>query len=267
MKLSYVIFAISWLLVASSLGLGCSDDPRSCEVDDDCFGGESCVAAVCQSQSTSNGDVADNNSDDTGSNNNADDTSTDDSGPIDGGHDATNEDAEADHDSNIGHTDTCEVNPFTVHCENDDEYDNDGWIDADKFKEEGSLGCDRGVERPEAWSRQIDGTICHDEAGDVYRFNVSSCDSQFRLTVSLTVPEMCTDSEFALEASQNGGTAIGCQEDNEKFAANCERNGNVHTWTLLIKPHSQIWSLYFSVVGSQDEDIASQFDYTLEAEF
>ncbi|MFW6054150.1 MAG: hypothetical protein ACOC9J_04995, partial [Persicimonas sp.] len=156
--------------------------------------------------------------------------------------------------------------PFTVSCDNDDDYDNDEWIDADPLREGSSIGCTAGAERPDDWSTQIEGKVCYDEAGDFYRLQVAPCETQFRLKVTLTVPEMCTESEFALDASFNGGSPIDCEHETDFFSANCQREGNVHSWTILIKPGDSIWSLYFSAVGSQDEDIDSQFDYTLEAE-
>lgn len=271
MKSLYAIFAASCLLLVSSLGTSCSDNARSCEVDDDCFGGEACVAGVCQSQSSSNDadpDDADsnNNSSDTDPNNNSNDAGPDDTGSSDadsnnGGDDATNGDA----DSDAGHTDTCEVDPFTVTCNNDDDYDNDEWLDADPLRDGSSIGCPAGAEQPEEWARRIEGKICYDEAGDFYRLQVAPCDTQFRLEVKMTVPEMCTEEEFRLNASFNGGGSMECNTEKDFFSAQCERDGNVYTWTLLIKPYDSIWSLYFGAVGSDDENISSQFDYTLDA--
>ncbi len=267
MKSLYAIFAVSSLLIASSLGTGCSDNARSCEIDDDCFGGEACVAGVCQSQRSSNNVDSNHDSNDTDPNNNSNDAGSrdTDSDSNNGGADAADGDTGSDADSDAGHTETCEVDPFTVSCDNDDDYDNDEWIDADPLRDGSSIGCTAGAERPDEWARRIEGRICYDEAGDFYRLQVAPCDTQFRLEVKMTVPEMCTEEEFRLNASFNGGGSMECNTERDFFSAQCEREGNVYTWTLLIKPYDSIWSLYFGAVGSDDENISSQFDYTLDA--
>ncbi len=243
-KYAALAIALSTCLLAA----GCSDSPSACETSRDCFGGEACVAGVCQPQSSADAgnnatpDDTSSNEDTSSNNNSGEDTSTN-----NGGEDASS-------------GETCEVDPFEVECDNDDDYDNDEWIDADEFKDT-TLGCYGSLEKPEDWSTTIDGVKCYDEAGDYFGMNIAPCDTQFRFEAKLTVPQMCTDTQWGLEA-RVGGAIIECDEERDYMAAQCSREGNTETWTILVKPSLSIWSVKFGVLGAEDAD--TQFDYTLE---
>jgi hypothetical protein len=244
------------LLLTCLAASGCSDNPQACSTSDDCFSGETCVAGRCQPQTdTDTGNNTQNNS--SNPDTSSPDTSTGDdasTGEDSGGQDSGGQDS--------GGDETCAVDPFTVTCENDDNYDNDEWIDADEFKDT-TLGCYGSLEQPEDWSTTINGTMCYDEEGDYFGMNIAPCDAQFRMQVKLTVPEMCIDSEWGLDV-RVGGARVPCDEgrDDPYRSMQCVRDGHTETWTIIVKNSNSIWSFKAGVLGASEGE--SQFDYTLE---
>ena len=238
------------LLVTCSALAGCSDDARSCETYADCFSSELCLSGSCQTQAGSS-DAAGQGGDAASSNDDAASSSDGSSSESDGS--ATGP--------------TCTVDPFSAQCDDDDDPDdrNDSWSDAEygTFKDT-SLGCYGSLESPEAWDNTIEGRKCYDEDADYFSVMIVPCDSQYRFRVSLTVPPVCSESQYAMDF-RIGGKSIECDEstpyETSYALVKCEKEANTVTRTILVKPSNSVWSTYYGVAGAGDDPV--QFDYTL----
>jgi hypothetical protein len=263
------IALIAFFLAAAT---ACSDDDV-CSTDSDCFSGESCSAGRCVTPNADTGNNTANNSAN-GSTPNSANGSTPNSSNV-----STNNSSNATTpnagNANTGNNSTstnnlnpnnggasCEVDPFTATCEDDEWEENDRIDFEEALPVDSGLWCTGGTLNSMTSFR---GTFCAGDQLDLYRILIDNrtpdqcLQGPFTLTIDVRILQNCNPARIQVEPytffSDPRSNDLCADDDNVRCSSFDNGQGRRIEW---LREADQLNDFYL-LIGNDENNV--QFDY------